>query len=1283
MRQPARKRCRCSGVSLLDSGNLTSLNGYNFGVLGGFSTSSTLTVNSNLNTSGQTAVQRGYSFSFTVPASFILGKLTIRAGHVSGAGAKQVYVSTLNYRIVRISDSAVISSGSQSFDHAGTEVFFDRVFTLSGDMQAGVSYRLEIGMNNLASGGAFAIYDGVNLEAYPEPSSTPSFAQRLNYAKYQKITANVVNATYVADYAVDGIVSNFHGWRVGGNTGPHWLELTYPRPVTLGSAHLYSGILLGTTSQVWANFRFQYHNGSAWMDIPGSTVTGNTAAERSVLFSTPVTATRFRLQGNEAVGSRTVRELAFFPPNPGAGGVEQGYPLGTDVVVNLAHERPTIASSINGTSYAHLATDGFVADASRWLCEGTTPGQTLEIDLLADHGVGSAHVHSGHFGTSTQALANFTLESWNSTTSTWQAIPGATITGNTELSRVVAFGSTVNTSKIRLVIPDASVANVAELQLFPPRSGGYPLGQNIRYEAPPAAKWDDFSDDTRRIRIQPTPDRRLALIDGAAIFTDNSAGATALDWQLLLNYRDGSYRIRHAATGLCLGLSAISTAANTAVIGEQYTGLPHQDWFLDYVSPTKFRILNAYSGLALQSLGGSQTIGTPLVVTTPGVSQLQRWDTQRQKHHPKKGIAATGNVISTSSNPYSTDPDLTFHEDFYNKLGGFWSYGWGRQTSDTFPYLSTDHAYNPMQWGDFNWIHGTTTSAAGPIDRIRRDMQSNPKPVHLMAFNEPDKESQGFITPADAIMRWPRLEAMQAPIVAPVPASIQVNSTTSPATPAAGWLGDFTAQADALGYRRDYTSVHWYAAPNSDSLIGVLQSIYEAYGRPVWLTEFSTVDWNQTSSWTDADNFNFLAEFMWRAESISWLKRYSIFSFIKGPTDNPNQGAPDPAAAPRSNTFNADGTLTPFGQLYAGWDGVTGIQTDRAYHLHSHGNYRRAQNTGSGSAVSSVVPSSTVLGQQWFLSPGVTANTFRILSTRDGRPLRFVDGGSVTLGTAGETGAAVEWSFVAETNGYGRYYIQHPASANKRLRLNANGTYSMVVATDTNNLSKWRLVRPAVSDAAGAPAAPAALTATPSPSEITLSWPASALATGYSVFRATNSAGPWSQLAGDLTGTSYADTGAVQGTTYFYQVTATNLYALSSAPSPVASATLLPPPDPFAAWVDEKLSARPAADQLPAADPDGDGLPNLLEYALALEPLVASPSHPQPQVAGARLRLTFLRARAELTYEVLASSTLAPDSWTVIATNPGTVSLTAPVTVDDTVLVSENPRRFLRLRVTQ
>jgi hypothetical protein len=138
------------------------------------------------------------------------------------------------------------------------------------------------------------------------------------------------------------------------------------------------------------------------------------------------------------------------------------------------------------------------------------------------------------------------------------------------------------------------------------------------------------------------------------------------------------------------------------------------------------------------------------------------------------------------------------------------------------------------------------------------------------------------------------------------------------------------------------------------------------------------------------------------------------------------------------------------------------------------------------------------------------------------------------------------------------------------------------------------------------------------------------------------------------------------------------------------------------------LDARGAAD-----DPEGDGLPNLLEYAFARVPWLHDAAEALPKIRLVAVgnsmfpELTFRRDERliDLIYEAQASSSLAADSWTTIARSTAggpllpaigqqpmisetsasslaSVGVIRQVTVRDTVAISAASPRFLRVKVT-
>lgn len=157
----------------------------------------------------------------------------------------------------------------------------------------------------------------------------------------------------------------------------------------------------------------------------------------------------------------------------------------------------------------------------------------------------------------------------------------------------------------------------------------------------------------------------------------------------------------------------------------------------------------------------------------------------------------------------------------------------------------------------------------------------------------------------------------------------------------------------------------------------------------------------------------------------------------------------------------------------------------------------------------------------------------------------------------------------------------------------------------------------------------------------------------------------------------YQSNGPVTG--YFSQFfdVATDQGLLSMSDGTITSVTASGGGTPYSTWV-AGISWN-GGDSTATADPDHDGLSNLMEYALGGNPVSAlSAVKPLPDVSGQKLQISFLRARSELAYTVQGSSNLI--SWTDIAYTPVATGATQFVT--DAVPLTGSAKRFLRLQVT-
>ncbi|MGD7652646.1 MAG: glycosyl hydrolase, partial [Verrucomicrobiales bacterium] len=831
-----------------------------------------------------------------------------------------------------------------------------------------------------------------------------------NLAKFQTSSADSASGSTPAQYGNDGFVTQENRW-VSSGSGPHWYEVDLAVPMEIGSAHLYSG---ATSTAAIADLSLQYHDGSGWVDIPGTTVSGNTLQALNLSFATPVTAQQFRLYTTD--DTARIKELALYPPTSNG----EAVPFGSDLDLNIAKLRQFDYSSVAGANYPALAIDGYVSDDSAWASTNAAGPHSFEVHFPQSEEIRGIHLYSGFEGESGTQMEDFTVDYWSG--SAWVTFSGGTVTGNTEEYLSLWFDSAEATNKIRVQTTDSKQAVIRELVVFAENGGdAYPLWTDARHEAPPAKSFLEYEDSYYTIVNR----------SNGSLLSTSTTGSTVTDedepsFQVLLNIGTDTYRLRSKDSERCFEVENASTAAGAAIVEGDYSGMPHQRWRLEEVDDGGyFRIVNVWSGLVL-GLDGDN-----VVQQESGTETSRQWAINYQTHYPKKGQASH------------------FHFNFMFQPG--WAYNWKYGDEGEVEYGQ----YYPMQWGGI-------ASSTAEILRYQPGWYGRANNTVVLGFNEPNLEDQSNMEEETAAYQWPRLQRMRLPLAGPCDSNYK-----------GSWRANFNSMADERGLRTEYEAVHWYSPNGASSgspstLINNLEYVYNLYGRKIMLTEFSTRDFDGTkTTWSRNHNYNFLAEFMWRAESLDWLKSWSLFEWGYGGDVDTTDGNGSDLTAMNSPKlalhYNNDKTdpgyedLMECGLLLAGWDGVAEVLDDKPYIIHNKGRFLRLIDDPASDTVTYADVSHTGQTEQFILVSAASGNKY-IVGLSTGRRLSY-DGSSVGLADAGTTGSDVEWEL--NEHQYGWFYIDHPATS-KRLRI----TDANVINVDNDSAAydnlRFRFIVPAV-----------------------------------------------------------------------------------------------------------------------------------------------------------------------------------------------------------------------------
>lgn len=176
----------------------------------------------------------------------------------------------------------------------------------------------------------------------------------------------------------------------------------------------------------------------------------------------------------------------------------------------------------------------------------------------------------------------------------------------------------------------------------------------------------------------------------------------------------------------------------------------------------------------------------------------------------------------------------------------------------------------------------------------------------LLAFNEPELPLMANMSVESALEAWPRLEETGMRLGAPALAGNADNPES--------WFGRFMRGVESSDYRVDFIPVHWYLAPDLresysvntavDDLQRYIARVHDAYGLPIWVSEFSLITWYPSSSvaMPPEDQAEFLSAAAEMMTSLSYVERWAWFSLTPPPY------APDVAA------YDNNGLITPVGQ---------------------------------------------------------------------------------------------------------------------------------------------------------------------------------------------------------------------------------------------------------------------------------------------------------------------------------------------------------------------------------
>ncbi len=384
---------------------------------------------------------------------------------------------------------------------------------------------------------------------------------------------------------------------------------------------------------------------------------------------------------------------------------------------------------------------------------------------------------------------------------------------------------------------------------------------------------------------------------------------------------EGVYRLTSVNSNMTLDMVNVSNADNADAIQWPYHGGTNQQWLIMKTSSGQgFSVINYHSGKALAPLGASGADGTAVVQLPLTQTGAQVWTAQSAPGGSYTlANAQTGKCLDISSASTAAGAPAIV----YQCNGGtnqMWrltpaaapaprpSPGLTKKGVATYnPAVDANAAFASLR---LSWYYDWNTGPLPGVDANSVEFvpmyhdaghvtQNVSRYKTLLGFNEPDAAGQANMTVEQAIALWPQLMATGLRLGSPATA----NGDNA-------WFQNFMAQAQNQNLRVDFIAAHWYAgqnglfdvASNVAELQYMLTEFYNHYHKPIWLTEFSMINFGSgpgLPSVAVQTQYAIAAAAM--LDSLPFVERYAWFTL----QDNGTEDLVDP-----------NGRLTRVGQSY-------------------------------------------------------------------------------------------------------------------------------------------------------------------------------------------------------------------------------------------------------------------------------------------------------------------------------------------------------------------------------